>query len=115
MVKSYRHLCCVSKTKDKISSPKLLSYKVKHEDFFPLNWTPQQLQSNPSPLMFTKHQIISSTDKETQTEAIEAISSNDGSNYTPSVLPSREDAPLQPITCSLCKHKYHYHYQTFQI
>ena len=95
MVKSYRHLCCVSKTKDKISSPKLLSYKVKHEDFFPLNWTPEQLQSNPSPLTFGKHQIISSADKETQTEAIiESITSNDGSNCTPSVLPNdRREIP----------------------
>ena len=96
MMKDHIYLCCVGRTEDKISSPKLLSYKVKNEEFFPLNWTPQhspknceKIQSFPSSqLLITKHQIISSADKETQTETIESIASDDGSNYSPSVLPT---------------------------
>ena len=31
------NLCCLNKSKDKISSPKLLSYKTNNDEFLPLN------------------------------------------------------------------------------
>ena len=73
---------------------------------------------------------IQVVDKETQTELIESRQLDDLLKHSPLLLPKEnacvEDAPLQPeyslllptedtllhpITCSLCKHKYHYCYQ----
>ena len=83
------------------------NHKLVETHIFEVEYWDEYL--NLSPALSKNQPVVSWADKETQTEFIEAISLENGSNSSP--VQSREDSPLHQITCSLCKYKHSYQYQ----
>ena len=82
-------------------------HKLLETHIFKVEYSDEYL--NLSPVLSKNQPVVSWADKETQTEFIEAINLDNGSNSSP--VQSREDSPLHQITCSLCKYKQGYQYQ----
>ena len=82
-------------------------HKLVKTHIFEVEYSDEYL--NLSPVLSKNQPVVSWADKETQTEFIEAISLDNGSNSSP--VQSGEESPLHQITCSLCKYKHSYQYQ----